>query len=95
MTPPLTGSQALDLADLADIASNLLGRRIRRQVLGDDDLPAKMALRGATPRATNIVLGLYRASRKGEFATVDPTLEQLLGRRPISMKDLIAEKIGS
>ena len=52
-----------------------------------------MAARGATDRAVSMALGLYLASRKGEFAPVDPTLERLLGRRPISMRDLIAEKV--
>lgn len=52
-----------------------------------------MAARGALDRAAGMVLGLYVASRKGEFASVDPTLERLLGRRPIGMRDMIAEKV--
>jgi NAD(P)H dehydrogenase (quinone) len=92
-TPPLTASRALDLADLADLAAALLGRPMRRQILSDDELQAKMAARGAPPQAAAIVLGLYRASRRGEFAAVDPTLERLLGRPSISMRDLIAQKV--
>lgn len=94
-TPPLTGSQALDLADLAVIASEVTGRPMQRNVLSDEDLKAKMASRGAPPAAANMALGLYIASRNGEFATIDPTLERLLGRRPIAMRDLIAQKIES
>ena len=94
-TPPLTGAQSLDLADLAAVASELLGRPVRRQILTDDDLRAKMAARGAPDRAADLVLGLYAASRQGEFAPVDPTLARLLGRRPTEMRALIAEKIGS
>jgi len=92
-TPPLTGGQALDLADLAGIASELLGTPMRRQILPDDELRAKMAARGLPDAAANMALGLYRASRNGEFASVDPTLERLLGRRPIRMRDLMAEKV--
>ena len=94
-TPPLTGSQSLDLADLAGVASELLGRPVRRQTLPDEELRARMAARGAADRAANMVLGLYVASRKGEFAPVDPTLERLLGRRPVNMRDLIAAKVGN
>ena len=43
----------------------------------------------------SIALGLYIASRNEEFATIDPTLERLLGRRPISLRDAIAEKVNS
>ncbi|MBC7808564.1 MAG: SDR family oxidoreductase [Akkermansiaceae bacterium] len=92
-TPPLTGSEALDLADLAATASELSGRPVRRETITDEEVRAKMAARGAPGPAADIALGLYAASRKGEFAAVDPTLEQLLGRRPIRMRDLIAEKV--
>lgn len=88
-TRPLTGFKALDLADLAGIASDLLGRVVERRVLADDDMKARMVSRGAPEAAATIALGLYRASRAGEFATVDSTLEQLLGRRPESIRVLI------
>jgi methylthioribose-1-phosphate isomerase len=51
-----------------------------------------MAARGAPDRAATAALGLYVASRRGEFTTVDPTLERMLGRPPINMRDLIAQK---
>jgi NAD(P)H dehydrogenase (quinone) len=92
-TPPLTGSQALDLADFAAIASDLQALPVRRELLSDTDFQAKMAARGLPARVADISLGLYRASRQGEFAAVDPALERLLGRSPISVRDLIAEKI--
>ncbi len=92
-TPPLTGSEALDLADLAAIASELLGRPVRRETITDEDLRGRMMARGVPARFADFTLGLYSASRNGEFAPVDPTLERLLGRRPISMRDVIAKKI--
>ena len=95
-TPPLTGSQALDFADLAAIASELLDKPIHRRILTDEEMRAKIAARGAPTRAVDTVMGLYIAARNGEFASIDPTLERrLLDRRPISMRDLIAQKIGS
>lgn len=92
-TPPLTGPEALDLADLAAIASDVTGRPVRRQVITAEELKAKMAARGAPPAAADIALGLFAASRNGEFAAVDPTLERLLGRRPTAMRDVIAQKV--
>jgi len=91
-TPPLTGFEALDFADLAQMASELLGRPVRRQITSDDALREKMAARGAPSQAADIALGFYRASRHGEFAQVDPTLEQLLGRRPTTVRDVMAQK---
>ena len=92
-TPPLTGPEALDLAGLAAIASELLGRHVRRQTLPDEELRARMAARGAPARAAAALLGLYAASRNGEFAGVDPTLRRLLGRRLTSVRDLLAERV--
>lgn len=94
-TLPLTSAEALDLANVADILTALLGRPIARQTINDDELVAKMTARGAPPSFAKTSLGLYRASRAGEFAAVDPTLEHLLGRPPIAMRDLIAAKVTS
>ena len=93
-TPPLTGSEALDLADFAVIASELFGRPVRRETLTDDELRARMTARAAPERAAHIVLGLYIASRRGEFASVDPTLANLLGRPPTTVRDLMVSKLG-
>ncbi len=92
-TPPLTASAALDLVDLARAASALLGRPVKRQVITDDQLRTRITARGAPDAAANIAVGLYVASRRGEFSQVDPTLEHLLGRPAISLRDLIAENI--
>ncbi len=92
-TPALTGAQAFDLADLAAIASEVLGSPVRRQILTDEELRAKMAARVLPERGVTMALGLYIASRNGEFSHLDSTLERLLGRRPVSMRDVIAQKI--
>ena len=91
-TPPLTGSQALDLSDLTGIASQVLGRPITHAVIPDGELSARMAARGLPAGAASFMLGMYAASRAGEFAAVDPTLERLLGRPPMTMRDLIAQQ---
>ena len=91
-TPPLTGSQALDLADLAAIATEL-GRPIRRTVFPDEELGAKLKARGMPAGAARFMLGNAIASRNGEFGPVDGTLEQLIGHPPTTMRDLIAAKL--
>lgn len=92
-TPPLTGVAALDLADMAGIASELLGRPVERRIVADEDHSARMAARGAPSAMADIVLGLYRASRAGEFAAVDPTLKLMLGRAPVELRSLMSERI--
>jgi NAD(P)H dehydrogenase (quinone) len=82
-TPPLTGSAALDLAALA---AEALGRPIRRTVLTDAQY------REALPEpVAEMLLSLFAASRAGEFAAVDPTLGELLGRPPLTVRDVLAK----
>ena len=82
-TPRLTGSAALDLAALA---TEVLGRPIRRTVLTDAQY------REALPEhVAEMLLGLFAASRAGEFAAVDPILGELLGRPPLTVRDVLAK----
>ena len=94
-TPPLTGSHALDFGDMAAIVSEVMNKPVQREILSDAALRAKIVARGAPESAAAMLLGLYAASRNGEFATVDPTLGRLLGRSPITMRELIAAKFGT
>ena len=92
-TPPLTGSEALDYDDVAGIVSKLINKPVRHEVLTDEAHRTKISARGAPEAAIKSLVGLYAASRTGEFATVDPTLTHLLGRNPITMRALIAAKV--
>lgn len=92
-TPPLTGAEALDLEDLARIGSEILGRPVRRWVTDDEAQRAKLVARGVPAVVAEIALGYYRAGRAGEFAAVDPTLEELIGRKPIPMREVMASKL--
>ena len=90
-TPPLTASEALDLGDVAAILGDLHKTSIKREIISDDEQTASMAKRGVPPAAIELTLGLYRAAVAGEFKHVDPTLAQLLGRRPTTLREVLAK----
>lgn len=89
-TPPLTGSEALDLADLSEAASKAWGRPVRRELISEDELRARMAKRGLPLAVGEIAVGLYRASLAGELGAVDPALEQLIGRPATRITSLLS-----
>ena len=89
LTPPLKGSEALDLAAIAAIASELTGRLITRVTVTDKEYRAGLTSHGVPESRADMLLGLFAASRKGEFAAVDPALQRLLGRPPMSMRDVL------
>jgi len=45
--------------------------------------------RGAPAPMAELLLGMYLAARRGDFAVTDPTLGTLLGRRPQTMRDVL------
>jgi uncharacterized protein YbjT (DUF2867 family) len=84
-TPPLTGSAAVDLAGLTAVAAELTGRSITRTVVTDAQYRERLG------PAAELLLGMFAASRAGEFAAVDPTLGELLGRPPLTVRDVLAK----
>ncbi len=88
-TPPLTGSEALNFTDLAAMASSILGLPVTREVLSDEAFAEQAKQRGLPEGYVSIMLGFYKASRRAEFSKVDPTLEQLIGRPPKSMRHVL------
>lgn len=78
-TPPLTALDTFDLEDAADILTKLTRRTIRRTV-ADDEWAAGLAAHGAPEALATMMLGMFRAARRGEFSATSPTLGDLLGR---------------
>lgn len=92
-TPPLTGREALDLADLARTASDVTGRTIERQIITEDQLIRNLHVANLPERVQKIVLGYYRGARAGEFLPVDPTLERILGRAPRRIQEVLSREL--
>lgn len=74
-TPPLTGSEALDLAELA---SKIVGRLVTRRVLDDESYEAEVERRRFTATVAAMTLRFVQASRRSEFARIYPTLQSLI-----------------
>ncbi len=89
ITPALTGSEALDLARVAEIVSEVTGRPIRRVVVSDNEFRSRLVAHGTPEPVANMYLGYFVASRQGEFAAVDPTLARLIGRSPMTLRDVV------
>lgn len=79
-TPPLTAPAALDLDDVAGILTELTGRTIKRVVAADDEWTAGLVGHGVPAGTADMMLRMFHASRRGEFATTGSALENLLGR---------------
>jgi NAD(P)H dehydrogenase (quinone) len=88
-TPPLTAADAFDLDDVAEILTKLTGRPIRRTVADDDEWAAGLAAHGAPEALATMMLGMFRAARRGEFSATGPTLGDLLGRPATALSSFL------
>jgi NAD(P)H dehydrogenase (quinone) len=88
----LTADAAVTFGDIAGTASELAGRDIRRVVVDDDAWVAGLVAHGTPEPVARLLLGTFLAAREGRFAGVDPLLGDLLGRKPRTVRDLLAER---
>lgn len=88
-TPPLTAPVALDLEEVAGLLSESAGRTIRRVVADDDEWVAGLTAHGVPDGQAAMLLGMFRAARRGEFAVTGPDLEELLGRPATPVRSLL------
>ena len=93
ISPPLTASEAPTMAEIAVIASELTGREVRHVTVSDEAWRDMKVAAGMPRLYADMLLGTFQAARRGDFATVDPTLETLIGRRPKTFRDVLATSL--
>ncbi len=93
LSPALTGPEVIDMAGIAEILTRVTGRPIRRVVVSDDDYRAQLVAHGAPESAADLLVGLFAASRRGDFAPVDPTLADVLGRPVVPLEDFLKSAV--
>ena len=87
----LTGKDALDYFQVADIFTDVLGK----EVIYPNPLPwrfwRRMRKRGLSAPFVLLMIGLYTACRFGLASNVTEDTERLLGREPISVRQYVAD----
>jgi uncharacterized protein YbjT (DUF2867 family) len=87
----ITGPEALSFAEAAAKIGAAIGRRLTFQAISDQEAQEQYAAMGAPPAETEAHIALWRAIREGRLATVTDTVEQVLGRRPITLDQWAVE----
>jgi len=89
ISPPLTAGTAHDLGDVARIASEVTGKPIERVVVSEHEYRDAMLANNLPPPQIDMLVGMFAAARRGDFAGIDPTLARLIGRAPQTIGDLV------
>ncbi len=88
-TPPLTALEAINLAEIARLASEILRRDITRIVVSEEEYRKVQFAHGYPEQMVELLASLFAATRALEFDVVDPTLERILGRKPTTMRETL------
>ena len=91
----LTGPKSLDHQEAAKIIGEALGKPVSYVAIDDDAMRGALAQAGMPPAAVEGMSGLYAVVRAGWAAGVTDTVQQVLGRPPITFaqyaRDNVAE----
>ena len=93
ITPALTATAALDLDGIAAIASQLTGRTIARATVTGEQYRESLTTHHVPAPMAELLVGLFEASYQGEFAAIDPALERLLGRSPLTVREVLRQTL--
>ncbi|MBX7467192.1 NmrA family NAD(P)-binding protein [Streptomyces sp. NPDC057910] len=92
-TPPLTAGQALTFDDIAAITTEITGRPVTRTTSPGEQFRAQLTAQGVPAETADQLLGIFAAAEAGEFATIDPTLAELIGREPITLEGVLRDHL--
>jgi len=87
---PLTGPEALSMAEVAEKLSAAAGKKIHYVNVAPDDAKQAQLAAGVPPYLAEALAELFAERRKGKEAQVSPVAETILGRRPTSFAEFAA-----
>ncbi|MFO0576285.1 MAG: SDR family oxidoreductase [Polyangia bacterium] len=91
----LTGPASLSFAEVAELLSERLGRRIRYEPASVLGYLAHLRRRGLAAAQIAVMLALHLGLRFGQAESVDPTLERLLGRPGRPLREYVRDQAAS
>ncbi len=92
-SPNLTAFEAIDMEGVAAMLSDLVGRPIYPKVVPDEAYREYLITQGFSAPRIEITMGLFRASRNGDFAQATNALADLIGRPPMKLRDFLKDSI--
>ena len=85
----LTGSEALNYTEVAEIFTAVLGRSVIYRSPSIARFAWRLYKRGVSVELIAVMIGVYTTARFGRASTVTPEAKQLLQREPIAMRQFV------
>jgi uncharacterized protein YbjT (DUF2867 family) len=93
----VTGPESLTMADMASAIGRALGKPVAYEDMTDDDL-RNLLMQYAGMSAEQVELGVlvhYRAWKRGDADLVTDTVEELTGRKPMTLDEWLARNLAA
>ncbi len=91
----LTGAEALDHGQVADILAETTGRPIVHNDLSEEDFVAKMMDKGVAEKPARYTAWLFGRVKGGSEEEVLSDLQEILGRTPRNFKEFAKDEFGA
>ncbi len=88
----LTGPEAMDHYEAAEIFSEVLGRKIEYKNPDDDTYRREMKNRGHDKSYIDAMIAVFGRIKSGEVAQTSDTVGKILNRQPTTLKEYVTEK---
>jgi uncharacterized protein YbjT (DUF2867 family) len=87
----VTGPESLTFAEATDIIGNAIGRQLSYQAISDEEARERYSRISSSSEETDAHVALWRAIREGRLAAPTDTVERVLSRAPIPLRQWAAE----
>jgi uncharacterized protein YbjT (DUF2867 family) len=87
----LTGGESMDHHEMAAVLSEINGKTIDYVSITEQDMAAGLKSEGWQDDAVEMGLKMFRSMRQGENEPVTSDVEKVLGRKPITFRQYVAD----
>jgi NAD(P)H dehydrogenase (quinone) len=94
VTYDITGPEPLSQMQLAELLSEVSGRHVELNPIGDRMLTWGLTRNGAPKPVARAIVAFGRAIREGYYDVQDPAVSQLTGREPRTLRDVLIANRG-
>lgn len=85
----LTGPEAIDLHQAAEIFSEVLGKKITFKEPDDEAYRKEMEKRGFSKEYIDAMIAVFGKIKKGQVAQTSDGIEKVLGKKPTTLNDYV------
>jgi len=90
---PITGPESLTFGEATAIIGEAIGKHLSYEAISDEEARTSYSKISAAPEETEAHVALWRAIREGRLAATTDSVQQILGRTPVTLREWTSENV--